>query len=118
MSRNCGYGGISIGADGEVYYCNRLSEVESYGNIKGKSIRPFIEQGKLLHNITSVDNLHPCQACHLRYICCGGCRIEDCNFNGKLIGYQGPMLQIKCSQEFISQLERKMIDSYLYYYQF
>lgn len=118
ITRNCGYGGISIGADGEVYYCNRLSEVESYGNIKGKSIRPFIEQGKLLHNITSVDNLHPCQACHLRYICCGGCRIEDCNFNGKLIGYQGPMLQIKCSQEFISQLERKMIDSYLYYYQF
>ena len=83
-----------------------------------KPIRPFIEQGKLLYNITSVDNLHPCQACHLRYICCGGCRIEDCIFNGKLIGYQGPMLQIKCSQEFISQLERKMIDSYLYYYQF
>lgn len=118
IARNCGFGGISIGADGEVYYCNRLSEVESYGNIKGKSIRPFIEQGKRLNDITSVDNLHPCQTCHLRYVCCGGCRIEDCNFNGKLNGHQGPMLQTKCSQEFILQLERKMIDSYLYYYQF
>lgn len=118
INRNCGFGGISIGADGEVYYCNRVSEVESYGNIKGQSIKPFIEQGKWLHDFTSVDNLVPCQTCHLRYICCGGCRIEECNFHGKLKGHQGPLTQTKCSQEFISQIERKMIDSYLYYYQF
>lgn len=118
ITRNCGFGGLSIGADGEVYYCNRLSEVESYGNIKGKPIKSFIKQGKRLHESSSVENLHPCRTCHLRYICCGGCRIEECNFHGKLKGHQGPMVQTKCSQETISQLERKMIDSYLYYYQF
>ena len=118
ITRNCGFGGISIGADGEVYYCNRLSEVESYGNIKGQSINTFIEQGKWLHDFTSVDNLVPCRSCHLRYICCGGCRIEDCNFHGKLKSHQGSLIQTNCSQEFISQIERKMIDSYFYYYQF
>lgn len=117
-TRNCGFGGISIGADGEVYYCNRISEVESYGNIKGKPIKPFIDQGKRIHSSTSVDNIHPCKECYLRYICNGGCRIEDCNFNGKLNGHQGPMLQTKCSKDFILQLERKMIDSFLYFYKF
>lgn len=118
ITKNCGFGGISIGADGKVYYCNRLSEVESYGNINELPIESFIEQGKWLNNSTSVENLYPCNTCHLRYICYGGCRIEECNFHGKLKSHRGPMKQIKCSQETISQLEQRMIDSYLYYYKF
>lgn len=116
--RNCGFGGISIGSDGEVYYCNRISEVESYGNIKGKPLSPFMKQGHQLHLQTSVDNIIPCRECHLRYICFGGCRIDDCNFQGKLIHHQGPLKQVACTKENVQQLERKMIDSYLFYYQF
>ncbi len=116
--RNCGFGGISIGADGEVYYCNRISEVESYGNIKGKSLLPFMKQGHQLHLQTSVDNIAPCRECHLRYICFGGCRIDDCNFQGKLQQHHGPLRQLTCNKEKVQQLERKMIDSYLYTYHF
>ena len=116
--RNCGFGGISIGADGEVYYCNRISEVESYGNILGRPVKPFMAKGHQLHLQTSVDCLHPCNKCHLRYICFGGCRIDECNFHGKLQRHDGPLLQIKCSDDHIQRLERKMIDSYLYYYNF
>ncbi len=116
--RNCGFGGISIGADGEVYYCNRVSEVESYGNIQGKSMGPFMQQGHQLHLQTSVDHISPCKDCHLRYICFGGCRIDDCNFQGKLQNHQGPLLQINCTEETIARLERKMIDSYNYHYHF
>lgn len=118
VERNCGFGGISIGADGEVYYCNRISEVESYGNIKGQSLKPFMQQGHQLHLQTSVDNLSPCNTCHLRYICCGGCRIDECNFQGKLQLHSAPLLQIKCNDQSISHLERKMINSFLYYYTF
>lgn len=118
ITRNCGFGGISISADGEVYFCNRLSEVESYGNIRSKSIKPFMELGSRLYVHTSVDILQPCADCHLRYICCGGCRIEECNFQGRLQHHVGPLLQVKCSTDTISKLEQKMIDSYLHHYQF
>ena len=118
ITLNCGFGGISISADGEVYFCNRLSELESYGNIRSKSIKTFMELGSRLHVHTSVDNLQPCADCHLRYICCGGCRIEECNFQGRLQHHVGPLLQVKCSADTISKLEQKMIDSYLHHYQF
>lgn len=118
VERNCGYGGISIGADGEMYYCNRTSEVETYGNIKGKPVKLFMEKGHDLHMKTSVDNLIPCKDCHLRYICCGGCRIDECNFHGKLKNHSGELHQIKCNDESIHRLERKMIDSFLFYYKF
>lgn len=118
IERNCGFGGISIGADGEVYYCNRISEVDSYGNINSMPIKPFMDQGHQLHLQTSVENLSPCSVCHLRYICCGGCRIDECNFKGKLRNHTGPLHQVKCNDDQIHLLERKMIDSYLFYYKF
>jgi len=118
IERNCGFGGISIGADGEVYYCNRISEVDSYGNINGRPIKPFMEKGHQLHLQTSVDNLIPCRTCHLRFICCGGCRIDECNFHGKLQNHSGALLQVKCNDDQIHNMERKMIDSFLFYYKF
>ena len=118
VERNCGFGGISIGADGEVYFCNRISEVESYGNIRNHSLKPFMEQGHQLHIQTSSDHLSPCASCHLRYICCGGCRIDDCNFHGKLQNHVGPFRQVKCNDESIVDLEQKMIDGFLFYYKF
>lgn len=118
IERNCGFGGISIGADGEVYYCNRISEVDSYGNINGRPIKPFMEKGHQLHLQTSVDNLIPCRTCHLRFICCGGCRIDECNFHGKLRNHSGALLQVKCNDDQIRRMERKMIESYFFYYKF
>lgn len=118
VERNCGFGGISIGADGEVYFCNRISEVDSYGNIRQQPLKPFMEQGHQMHLQTSSDNLSPCNQCHLRYICCGGCRIDDCNFKGRLSNHVGPLLQVKCDDEFIANFERKMIDGFLFYYNF
>lgn len=118
VERNCGFGGISIGADGEVYFCNRISEVESYGNIRDNSLKPFMEQGHQLHLQTSADHLSPCSTCHLRYICCGGCRIDDCDFKGKLKNHAGPLHQLKCNDESIAALEQKMIDGFFFYYKF
>ena len=118
VEKNCGFGGISVGADGEVYFCNRISEVDSYGNVKDMPLKKFMNMGRELHQKTSVDMLTPCKDCHLRYICSGGCRIDDCNFQGRLIGHEGELKQINCSLENRQRIERKMIDSFNFYYKF
>lgn len=118
LARNCGFGGISIGADGEVYFCNRISEVESYGNVKSTPLDVFMKIGHELHLATSVDNLTPCKECPLRYICFGGCRIDECNFKGKLKAFEGDLVQVKCTEKYKERLLRKMVESYKFYYTF
>lgn len=118
IARNCGFGGISIGADGEVYFCNRISEVESYGNIKGNPLDAFMKLGRDLHLATSVDKLTPCKDCPLRYICSGGCRIDECNFEGKLKSLEEDLVQVKCTEEYKEHLLRKMVEAYNFYYSF
>lgn len=116
IMQNCGFGGISIAANGEVYVCNRILELESYGNIREHDITYFLEIGRKLSLSTSVEHLIPCKDCYLRYICGGGCRIDDCNFRGKMKGVTEPLYQEKCNSDFITNIERKMIDSFRYYY--
>lgn len=115
---NCGLGGISIGADGSVYFCNRIYEVESYGNVLDYPISHFMEKGKQIHEETSVDNVEPCSKCFLRYICDGGCRIDDFNFAGKLKNAVKPYKQISCTDEKKHKLMKRMIDSFDYFYDF
>lgn len=118
VERNCGFGGISIGSDGEIYFCNRISEVETYGNVHSSPLKPYMELGYKIHLQTSVEHLSPCKDCDLRYICCGGCRIDECSFQGKLKDHEGSLFQTKCTEESKRLLERKMIDSFLYHITF
>ena len=118
VERNCGFGGISIGSDGEIYFCNRTSEVETYGNIHNSPLKPYMKLGHKIHLQTSVENISPCKNCDLRFICCGGCRIDEYNFHGKLKKHKGPLIQTKCTEETKRALERKMIDSFLYHITF
>mgnify|MGYP000793211504 FL=1 len=66
---NCGLGGISVSSDGNVYFCNRINEMESFGNVTEKPMSFFMGKGKEIHLATSVDNVIPCKDCELRYIC-------------------------------------------------
>ena len=43
---NCGLGGISVSSDGNVYFCNRINEMESFGNVTEKPMSFFMEKGK------------------------------------------------------------------------
>ena len=118
VADNCGFGGLSIGADGEAYFCNRISEVQSYGNVKTVPVGDLLKIGYQIHCDTGVDNVVPCKDCYLRYICGGGCRIDDFNFNGKLKGFEADLAQTACSEDSKLRLERKMIDSFIYKYNF
>lgn len=115
---NCGLGGISVSSDGNVYFCNRINEMESFGNVTEKPMSFFMEKGKEIHLATSVDNVIPCKDCELRYICDGGCRIDDFDFAGKIQSSALPYHQISCNNEKKNKLKKRMIDSFNYFYKF
>lgn len=115
---NCGLGGISISSDGNVYFCNRINEMEIFGNVTEEPMSFFMEKGKEIHLATSVDNVIPCKDCELRYICDGGCRIDDFDFAGKIQSSVLPYHQISCNDEKKNKLKKRMIDSFNYFYKF
>ena len=115
---NCGLGGISVSSDGNVYFCNRINEMESFGNVTEKPMSFFMEKGKEIHLATSVDNVIPCKDCELRYICDGGCRNDDFDFAGKIQSSVLPYHQISCNNEKKNKLKKRMIDSFNYFYKF
>lgn len=115
---NCGLGGISVSSDGNVYFCNRIHEMESFGKINEKPILYFMNKGKEIHLATSVDNVFPCKDCELRYICNGGCRIDDFDFAGKILNTKAPFKQISCNKNKKDRLKRRMLESFNYFYEF
>ena len=118
VSLNCGIGGLSISADGKVYYCNRISEVDCYGSVLDMPLSHFIEIGKDINKRTGVDNIEPCNKCYLRYICGGGCRIDDFNFKGRTKQFSEEIKRIKPTDECISYIEKKMIEGFDFVYDF
>lgn len=104
---NCGLGGISVSSDGNVYFCNRINEMESFGNVTEKPMSFFMGKGKEIHLATSVDNVIPCKDCELRYICDGGCRIDDFDFAGKIQSSALPYHQISCNDEKKNKLKKR-----------
>lgn len=118
LFNNCGFGGLSISSDGNVFLCNRILDLKSIGNIKDYSMKHFIEYGEKINENTSVDFSVPCNKCHLRYICGGGCRLDDFNFKGDLEKIKGDIRQISCSKIKKEKIERLMLESFKYYYNF
>ena len=76
IRRNCGFGGISIASNGDVYWCNRIHELKSTTNILKDDIVKIVELSEKVKTDTSVDNTSVCKDCEIKYICGGGCRMK------------------------------------------
>jgi len=115
--RNCGYGGLSISSDGKFYLCNRVEELE-YIATKEEDFKEILQKAKYYETITSVDYTIPCKSCEIRYICGGGCRIDEFNFKGnhKLLNDEFYIIKKECPVEYKEQLYKKMIESIKYIY--
>ena len=74
---NCGYGGLTVDSVGNLFFCSRIYELKSYGNIHHDNFDDILKLRKKIRQLTYVDNLYPCKECELRYICGGGCRINN-----------------------------------------
>ncbi len=74
---NCGFGGASISSTGDIYPCNRTGDVRSLGNVRYQALKDLFLLLAAAEQSTNVDEITPCKWCDLRYVCGGGCRIDD-----------------------------------------
>lgn len=74
---NCGWGNLTISANGDVYTCNRLDASIKMGNALTDNMAYLINEGQRNRDLTSVDNIEPCKNCAVKYLCNGGCRIDE-----------------------------------------
>lgn len=75
--RNCGIGtSIVLDSDGKIYPCSKFSTYFCNKNISSKEL---IERFNKLNKDTNVDNMLKCKKCKLKFICSGGCRIDNLN---------------------------------------
>ena len=118
VDANCGFGGVSVSADGNVYYCNRIHELDSYGKVTEHPIAYFLEKGKELAVATDVDRVDPCKSCYLRYVCGGGCRIDDYNFKGRLQNFKGALQRMEDAEVCRARLEKRMVEGFDFKYDF
>lgn len=74
---SCGFGGFNFTPDGFVYPCNRLSDCKPMANVREMPIDQVYKIGREINSRTSVENTAPCAKCALRYLCGGGCRLDN-----------------------------------------
>lgn len=74
---NCGYGGLTIAANGDVYFCNLTAKCAKQGNIRIDSFDDIWKKSQKARALSDVNQLTPCKECALKYICGGGCRVKN-----------------------------------------
>ncbi len=116
--QNCGYGGLSISSDGKFFLCNRIEDIEPLATNKD-NFKTIMEKANYYYRWSSVDNVMPCMSCEIKYICGGGCRIDEYHFAGKQskIKETQPLIKIDCPTEYKNSIYEKMINSIKYTYQ-
>lgn len=115
---NCGYGGITIASNGNIYFCNRIYEINSYGNIREKSFSDILKISEKIAEQSNINNLRPCNQCHLKYICGGGCRIKHFPELVRLndVNKKIRIKERQCSNEIKERYYKLMIESNEYLY--
>lgn len=76
IMNNCMFGELSIAANGDVYFCSRVTSNTAFANIRTTPFDKIMEMSIVAQNKSNIKNLKPCNECELMYICGGGCRID------------------------------------------
>lgn len=80
---NCGIGtNIIIDSDGSIYPCNEFS-INFYDITD--DLQKVIHNFNDLNRKTSLEYMEACHKCELKYVCCGGCRIDNYLDTGEYI---------------------------------
>lgn len=74
---SCGFGGLNITSDGDVYFCDRLPDVAKICNVREIAFEKIFKMAKNAEKAANIKNFSPCRECVLKYICGGGCRVEN-----------------------------------------
>lgn len=122
---NCGFGGASISSTGDVYPCNRIEDVSPLGNVRNKSLKEIFPLLERAEQATNVDEITPCKCCDLRYVCGGGCRIDDyCvhSSSGRSQSFRdtvatpGSVRKDACTEEYRQSLLKQMVSVRNYHF--
>lgn len=114
-SKNCGYGTLTIASNGKIYLCNRIDELSNFSDSKN-NFKDILKQALHYNELTSVDNILPCKTCDIRYLCGGGCRIDDFSFRGRHEKINEESITRICTREFKNRFYRQMRDGIKYLY--
>ena len=63
---NCGYGGLSIASNGDVYFCNLILQCSRQGNVRTDSFESILSKSSKARSLSDVNNLIPCKDCALK----------------------------------------------------
>lgn len=77
---NCGIGSsVIINFDGKIYPCYKEEKIfNTINDDFVETLKKFVT----LNESTSIMNIESCSNCNLKYICCGGCKVENYTVNG------------------------------------
>lgn len=83
---NCGYGGLTIASNGDIYFCNLIDQCACQGNVRNMNFEEVIAISQKAKELSNVNNLTPCRNCDLKYLCGGGCRVKNFRkLTGKIV---------------------------------
>lgn len=74
---NCMFGVFAVASNGDVFFCARIGDLLPVANVRTSTIEEIFEKSSTAEKVTLITNLKPCKECDLRFICGGGCRIEE-----------------------------------------
>lgn len=74
---NCMFGVFAVASNGDVYLCARIGDLKAVANVRTTEFSAIVELAKNAEKVTLISHLKPCNTCDLRYICGGGCRIDE-----------------------------------------
>lgn len=105
---NCGIGtNIIINYDGKIYPCHKFSNYSFPIDIKAiELVKNFNE----INIQTSNNHIKKCQFCELKYICSGGCRIDNYIKTGN-------MNTVICDETFKNKQYQQLLDNYKMYHE-
>lgn len=58
-------------------FCARIGDLKAVANVRTTEFSAIVELAKNAEKVTLISHLKPCNTCDLRYICGGGCRIDE-----------------------------------------
>ncbi len=114
--RTCGWGSLAFSPDGFAYPCNRVDDCATLGSIRRVSVGKLFQNASTISRASDVDHTEPCRKCSLRYLCGGGCRLDD--FMTLSEDLTNPSVRKSCSEEMKLRLLETMIETTSYLYSF
>lgn len=117
---NCMFGNFAVASNGDVFYCARIGDLLPMANVRSSSLQEIYEKALVAEKATCISNLRPCSECELRFICGGGCRIEEFPELVKRASFDhldwDSIPPRTCDQQFKSKFYDLMLQSNEYFY--